>query len=177
MMTWNEMLALANPLLGTGVNVVIMGLIPRLVPGMNYFRSVFVGFGAGFAAMLMLEGVRYSMETGDSGEFFLLLASNIAIYAFLGFLFFTAVNVGESSIRVRILRELMRCAAPISEAELLSRYNDRSILTSRLDRLVETGQINIRGGRYFVRPGNLLRIAKLMRLIKVLLLRRTSEFD
>ncbi len=172
-----EILALANPILGTAVNVLIMCLIPRLFPATGYFRSVMAAFGAGLAALLVLEGVRYGVDSGDTFEFSVLLASNLAVYACLGFLFFNAVNVGEASIRVRILRELMAADGAIAEAELLSRYNDRTILSNRLARLLENGQIRRQDGRYFLEPGKLLLIAKLIRVVKYLLFRRTSEFD
>ena len=177
MMTTTETIALLGPILATVVNVLVMATVPRIAPALSFYRAIFLAFGAGMTALLLVETARYSMAPADSIEFFMLAGCNVAIFGFIGFVFFNALNVGESSIRVRILRELLAAEGPMSEADLLDRYNDQLILGSRLERLLEGGQIEKRDGRYFLKATNLLVVARIIRWAKIVLLHRTSEFD
>src|SRR5262249_4735866 len=92
------------------------------------------------------------------------------------FLYFGVVNVGESSIRVRLLRELSKSAGPTVEKDLLHTYNDGIILRIRLGRMVRNGQVSLAGDRYRLQSRTLARIAGIVFGLKKLLLGRSSEF-
>jgi hypothetical protein len=63
----------------------------------------------------------------------------------------------ETSVRMRLIREIERGGSNgISPQELSARYNARTIVDIRLQRLIGSGDIAEKGGRYTViRKGNL----------------------
>lgn len=145
----------------------------RLTQG--YMRAVFVGFVAGLLVLAAGDALRFVNAPVAVLEGVVLLAGDFALYVCAAYVLFNVINVSESSIRVRILRELRD--APISEAILLEKYNDALILDNRLDRLIGSGHIEFVDGRYRLASRTLARVAGVIRLLKRILLGRTSEFS
>lgn len=155
-------------------NVVTQILVHRATQG--YVRSFFVGFALGLVVLLAGEALRLSSRPTSGLEAVVMIAADGLLYACAAFLYFGVVNVGESSIRVRLLRELGKSAGPASEKDLLRVYNDGIILRIRLGRMVRNGQVSLEGGRYRLRSRTLARIAAAVFGLKMLLLGRSSEF-
>ncbi len=168
---WSALLLCA---VATAVNVVVQMVVHRTTKG--YVRSFLVGFVAGLAVLLAGEGLRRAGHATGFLAAAVVIAADGLLYACACFLYFGFVNVGESSIRMRLLRELSRMAPPALEADLLTTYNDRMILQIRLGRMVRNGQVTFVDGRYHVQSGVLVRIAAVVFGLKMLLLGRSSEF-
>jgi hypothetical protein len=74
-----------------------------------------------------------------------------------GFFFFNLISANVSSLRVRILQEMLRRhPAPMDDSLLVARYSARDILRTRLSRLQQVGQIEARQGRYYLRRSGIL---------------------
>ena len=87
------------------------------------------------------------------------LALHLLIYACFGFCLFNVISANVSSLRVRILKEMLRRhPAPMDPAVLAASYSARDILLTRLSRLQQGGQVEARGGRYFLRRRGILLI-------------------
>ena len=170
-------LALATPLAAAGANVVLQTLAHRLHRSFGLMRSIMFGFGLGLFVVLILHYVNYSLYGGGPGDVIGLLVGNLLIYGCLGYLFFQFVNVGEASIRVRILRELAAVPGGMTLRELEARYNDELILETRLGRLLNNRQIIQHGDRFLVHSPVLRLLSGVMQTMKSLLLRRASEFE
>jgi hypothetical protein len=145
--------------------------------GFGYMRSVFAGFALGGLTLGLGEFARFMGADIAASRLLVLLAGDGAIYVCLGYLFFNFINSGESSIRVRILWELQHAAAPLDEPGLLAIYNDDLILSTRLARLVRSGKVIEHDGRYILHSSILVLMARTMRALKLLIVRRESEFD
>jgi len=158
----------------TATNVVAQILVHRATQG--YVRSFFVGFVLGLGVLLAGEVLRLSSRPTSGLEAVVVIAADGLLYGCAAFLYFGVVNVGESSIRVRLLRELGKSSGPTSEKELLRTYNDGMILRIRLGRMVRNGQVSLEGGRYRLQSRTLARIAAAVFGLKMLLLGRSSEF-
>jgi hypothetical protein len=158
----------------TAVNVVAQIVMHRATQG--YVRSFLVGFATGLVVLLAGETLRLSSRPSSSLEAVVVIAADGLLYACGVFLYFGVVNVGESSIRVRLLRELSKSAGPTSEKELLLSYNDGSILRIRLGRMVRNGQVSLEGARYRLQSRPLAHIAAVVFGLKILVLGRSSEF-
>ena len=78
---------------------------------------------------------------------------------------------------MRVLRDLVRCPDGIPLDTLLREYDASAVFTLRMDRLISKGQVVARGQRYFIRRSLLAYAARFLKSLKVLLLRRESEFD
>jgi hypothetical protein len=143
----------------------------------RYVRSAIVGFAAGLIVLAIGEVLRFMAYPVGLLEGLILLGGDLAIYGCAAFLFFNFINAGESSIRIRILRELRAMEPPLTVTALLRVYNDLVILDTRLGRMIGNRQIECADGRYRLVARTLLRPARLFRFLKWLLLRRISEFD
>jgi hypothetical protein len=100
------------------------------------------------------------------------LALHMLIYACFGFCFFNVISANVSSLRVRILREMLaQDPKPMEKAVLRQRYSSRDILLARLARLEGSGQIEARDGRYYLRKGGILLIGKFFIALRRLLLK------
>lgn len=103
----------------------------------------------------------------------------VAVLAYCAWWFITLnlIQALESSLRVRLLREVMATGGRIPIARLEARYNDRSLLGLRLSRLRAAGAVAERDGRLFVVSAGLRAIAGFFRLLKKICVGRLSEFE
>jgi hypothetical protein len=170
-----EMAALLACAAAMTVNLVVHLLTYRTTE--RYVHSAILGFAAGLIVLAIGEVLRFTAYPVGLLEGLVTLAGDLAIYGCAAFLFFNFINAGESSIRIRILRELRAMDRPLTVTALLKAYNDFVILDTRLGRMISNHQIEYTDGRYRLVAHTLLRPAKLFRFLKWLLLRRTSEFD
>jgi hypothetical protein len=100
----------------------------------------------------------------------------LALYGAWWFIFLNFTQGLESSLRIRLLNEVLAHGGRIDRATLLARYNDSALLGLRLARMEEAGAVVLRDGRLFVASTGLRLIAGVFRTLKRLLLGRESEF-
>jgi hypothetical protein len=101
----------------------------------------------------------------------------VLAYAAWWFIALNLIQALESSLRVRLLREVMAMGGRIPIARLEARYNDHSLLGLRLSRLRDTGAVVERDRRLFVASAGLRAVAGFFRLLKKVCVGRLSEFD
>jgi len=147
-------MAAAVPIVGLAVNIGSQWVLCRLPLPIGHVRREFISFGCG----VLFSGV--CLQTLLSGSGFDLidragyLGLNLLSYTFLGFCFFNAINLNISSLRIRMLKEYHRqYPTPLTDAELIAKYNVRSMLEVRLARLESGRQLYQAHGRFFVRKG------------------------
>jgi hypothetical protein len=151
-------------------NVVIQALVSFRRPTLGIVKSLMFGMAAGGVLFLVLEICQYRQGTFALDDFVGLAIVNWTIYFSLSYCFFHFIHISEASVRIRILRELQESKEGLSRAEILKHYNAETILSARLERLVSSGQIRLREGRYFSDRPKMLYIAKTFRLLKWLVL-------
>jgi hypothetical protein len=101
----------------------------------------------------------------------------VPAYGAWWFIALNLIQALESSLRVRLLREVMALGGRIPIARLEARYNDRWLLGLRLSRLRDAGAIVERDGRLFVVSPGLRAVAGFFRLLKRVCIGRLSEFE
>jgi hypothetical protein len=79
------------------------------------------------------------------------------VYACIAYSYFHLFNMSETARRIRILREL-HAAGSLTAEEISRLYSGADVLETRFDRLLATGQLQVRAGR-FVAAGRLLYMA------------------
>lgn len=142
-----------------------------------YMPATYFGFAAGLMLLAVADSFRLSCLAAGAFECAVLAAGDVLLYTFCVFLTFNIVNASESSIRFRIMRELDTASRPLTESELTDAYNDRTILDTRLKRLLGTRHLELIGGRYRLTSRSLASMARIIGRLKLLLTRRASEFD
>lgn len=139
--------------LGLGVFAVSHVIAFRYFKPSGFARAFLACFLIGMAAAVATwDWAVFSGGVGPQSSSALALGGGIVvILCGLMFLLFLSwiFGVGESSIRIRILREIDRHREEgASLGEIESCYNDRMLLNVRLSRLAGSGQLKFDGRRY-----------------------------
>ena len=150
-----------TPFIALAANVITQVTVFRFFSRIGLLRSLFFGFACGLPVLLLIRpGVAP--------------ANNLAIYVLLSYCYFHFVNMGETARRIRILTELMSAREGLSLREILERYNSKDIVECRLARLVNTGQVIYKNGKYYAGNSAMLAIAVAAAAAKRLIFGRTE---
>ena len=167
----HDLLHALMPVAGLGLNVLCQVACFRLVPRLGPLKSIVIGFAAGMVGTVAADAlVGGGLVAGG-------LLTNIVIYAALGYGYFHFVNLGETARRIRLLRELNEAEDGLTLTDLLARYDADQIVRVRLARLLASGQIVLRDGRYFIGRPTVLLIARSIVALKGIVLGRRNEFN
>lgn len=162
------------PVGAVAINVACQIIVYRLFSKVGFVASLVIGFLAGLIAVALSV---VSLHAGSDLELSIVLGGGFLTYAALSYCFFGFANLGESAIRIRLLRELAARPDGMTGDLIRSGYNDERVLALRLDRLLSGGQIRLRDGRYRV-SGTLIRLLTAMIVTwKLVALGKRSEFD
>lgn len=165
------------PILGLAANVAAQLLLARIRGGGGLLRSLAEGFAAGLLAVLAAEAWLYPLLPGGAADRLALAAVNLFACSLLGACYFNFVNLGVTARRPRILIELREAPQGLRYPELLERYSAVTMLEARLGRLLASGQVVERDGRYRIGRPVMLGIARAIVLAKRIVLGKASEFD
>ena len=156
------MLQALSPAIALAANCVIQILICR--KSKLLLKSVYIGFLGGLAVCAWLNGSPADILT------------RVITYGALSYCYFHFINLGETARRIRILREINDTMPQgLSEGELLLKYNTKTILAARFNRLLNNSQVISRGGRYYLKKSAVLYMALILLFFKRLLLGRTGK--
>jgi hypothetical protein len=95
-----------------------------------------------------------------------LAVSVLIVYSAAGMVLFAIVNLGETSLRIRMMRMLLEAPGGISRDELMASYDDRALVVIRLQRLADNGQARVANDVYYSRLSLLFVAAAAIRLTK-----------
>jgi hypothetical protein len=152
-----------------GVLLAIAGHAAALFLGLRPLRAYGASFVVGMlAVVLLLWGSRE------------LPASLLLAALFFGCWWFGLLNFfqsSQSSLRVNILRQVLANGGTLSHESLFAVYDNPALIRLRLYRLQQSGAVIEKNGRYFVASPSLYVLARLFRVLKILIMGRRSEFD
>jgi hypothetical protein len=172
----NSALHFLIPLAGLAVNVLVQLLSVRLVPGLGILKSVFTGFAVGGIGVLAGESYLFIYHQTPINEAFPMIIANLIIYGALGYCYFHFINLCITARRIRIIRELYTSSKGLTLNELLQRYNARDMIDKRLERLLSSGQIVYKDGKYHIGRPVMLLMSRTIVAMKLFILGKKSEF-
>jgi len=144
---------------------------------MGLLKSVISGFISGGIIVVLTEMYVFITVGVPVPQVLPIFIVNLIIYGVLGYCYFHFINLGETARRIRILRELYDANGGLTLEEILQRYNAGNIVEMRINRLLKNDQIKYNNGRYYIGKPIMLLIAKIILLMKRLILGKKSEFD
>jgi hypothetical protein len=159
-------------LFAAGIGIVCALLFDVLSSRAGLSRVASYGVSLAGGAILSIVAVAV-LSAAEPAAF----AVALLAYGAWWFIALNFIQALESSLRVRLLREVMAVGGRIPIARLEARYNDRSLLGLRLDRLRNAGAVVEREGRLFVVSPGLRAVAGFFRLLKKICIGRLSEFE
>lgn len=163
------------PIFSLAINILTQIIAVRYIPNLGLLNSLFLGFGFGMLSLFICEIYIFSVLLMGVINFIIIFSTNIIIYACLGYCYFHFINLGETARRIRILRELYDKKTGLSEREILDRYNAKEIIEKRIDRLIDNRQIIFKNGRYYIGSRALLWVAKIIVIIRLIILGKRSK--
>ena len=98
-----------------------------------------------------------------------LFATVIIIYGAASLVIFALINLGETSLRIKMLSMIIESPNGISMAELLQRNDEKELISVRLGRLRTKRQARFAEGIYYPRISFLFLAASLVRALKLLI--------
>lgn len=155
------------PLLALGLNMAVQLAMHFLSPAAPIVRSYAGGCAAGAICSL---GLSWGGEWAD-------VLTALLTFGGLSYAYSNFINVNYSSLRLRILKEMVRDGDETTLAGLQARYGSEAILDRRLTRLVEWGQLRKLSGRFHAERGGFYRLGLAFRLLKKLLLGRGFRYE
>jgi hypothetical protein len=164
------------PLLSVLVNLIVQVFSFRYWKGSNYFLTIMLGFGVGLAAFVVMETL-FLWEDFSTDHLLTALLVNTPIYICLAYCYYSFVQLGQTSIRIRLYAEIASKPDGLSAEEVAREYSDDSLVAVRIQRLVESGDLIYRNGDFFIGRSRLPLIEDILFAAKRFLLGKTSEFD
>jgi hypothetical protein len=121
--------------------------------------SIVVGIFCGLAGTLVAIALGRA-ETGATNGFVDTWLLGVATYLALAFGFWAFLNLNITSMRIRILRQLLRAGGHMALSDMAVSYTPAERLRRRLERLEKGGQIMCEDGRWRLRSWQVLAIAR-----------------
>lgn len=160
------------PACGLLADIALQAALPRFATRTGPIRLQFLAFGAGAVVTLILLVAMVLGGTYTAADRLGYIAMHLLIYACSGFCFFNVISANVSSLRVRILREMLALhPAPMDDEVLHARYSAREMLAARLVRLQAGGQVEERAGRYHLCKSGLSLVGGIFSALRRLLLK------
>ncbi len=105
-----------------------------------------------FMASPLIAGTLGPQAALSTGETILIALLSYLLFGLAAFVYILCVfGPSETSIRIRVVREIFEGEAHgLSHTELLGRYNAKMVLERRLERLLRSGEIIERNGKYIL---------------------------
>lgn len=161
-MTVVEWMSVLTPVLALAFNC-IGYLFVRRGLGAGVAVSVLTGLLFGLAGIIMLTlavGLHGLLDPWD------LWISGIGAYLALSFCFWAFLNLNITSLRIRVLRDLLAANGSAAVSDVLASYPDEERLQRRLRRLTSGGQIVLVDGRWRLKSRVLLVIARVLEVVR-----------
>jgi hypothetical protein len=171
-----ELLHLFAPVVALAAMAASHAFLCRLRPDAAILNLLVVAGFIGLGALVAVEvaAMAYGQSLGSALAAMILVDG--PIYACLAYGYANFVNLGHASVRIRIYRELLDSPRGIEVAELRTQYDESSMLTTRLQRMLDAEDLAFDGSAYRLRKTRLLAISKAIFGLKKVVLGRHSEF-
>jgi hypothetical protein len=157
---------LVAPIAGTGVNLAVQLILARILAGQRLLLLVIIAFCLGFGATGAIAIFAIRLAGVATTDAFALAVSVFIVYSAAGLALFAIVNLGETSLRIRMMRMLLDTPGGVNRDDLILAYDDRALISVRLQRLQEKAQARVCDGIYYPRLSFLFVAAAGVRMLK-----------
>jgi hypothetical protein len=139
--------------------------------------SVVLGIFSGIICVIVQEViVFYFIFRLFRGEMVGMTIVNLLVCLAFSYWYVVFITFGETALRTRVLMEIDK-VGELSEQEILARYNAQELTKIRIDRLVNTGQIEFRQERYFGTNSLLVKFAKCLGYMHLVIFGHKGDYQ
>lgn len=147
------------PLAGLALTVLTQIVVVHVSRG-KVGASIIIGIFCGLAMTLAVIALGCAEAPGATDGFVDTWLLGSATYLALAFGFWAFLNLNITSMRIRILRQLLRAGGRMGLSDMAVSYTLAERLRRRLERLAKGGQIMCEDGRWRLRSWQVLAIAR-----------------
>jgi hypothetical protein len=163
------------PLLGLAVDIALHVAVSHALPSAGLLRRAAIGAVGGAVTTGVVSAVSLVAQpigALDAGSQWVLA---LLTYVALAFGYFNFVNLNVTSLRIRLLRELLdHHPRGLTRDDIVHRYGAETVLRLRLERLLSNGHVVRRGHRYCLDRRTVLVIAHTFTLLNRVVVPRSE---
>lgn len=155
------------PIIGLGTNC-LTHIVCRKLFGLRISFSLAGGFLLGLlvVAVIVATYVPALASTADLAGLWTTLGLT---YVALAFGFWAFLNLNMTSLRIRMLRELLHSEHGMARAELFGRYSAEEFLRRRVARLERSGDLALVDGHYSLGSRKLLYLDHCLKILRAVI--------
>lgn len=165
------------PMVALAVNILLQVLSCRYLLRGSLLKTAVLGFFFGGCSLIVFEMLIYlNLKQVWGGDFIAIFVANLILYSLLGYWYFVFLTLSETAIRTRVMLQIYYSKDGIALDEILKQYNATEVVNKRIERLVGSGQLLFRDGRYYSGKPGLLLFGKVLEFLRHLVFgrKRTS---
>jgi hypothetical protein len=144
-----------------------------LLKGQRRLLGFTIALAAGLVVTATLSTAVLSSMNLDKDNILVQSLFNCASYLALAYGYYSFVGLNFSSLRIRLLQEVLLAEDGLPLCEVQRRYDTEEVVGRRLDRLRSSGHLIERGGRFYLGKRTLLVVARLNDIVRFLVLGTT----
>lgn len=163
-----DILLLVAPALGIVANVAVQFTL-HWTGRYSLLISVIAGFAAGAAVTVGFTTLALFQSPSTFLDGFALAISVLLVYGAAGMAYFCLINLGETSLRIRMLQLLLDSPNGLTLPEILAIYDDKKLIVTRLRRIAENRHASFIDGVFYPRRSVLFIASWAIELLKRLL--------
>jgi hypothetical protein len=147
--TSTDILLLMAPAAGSIINFLAQLALVRISSGIKLVIVVLVAFCIGASIVAALAAIAFSLTMTSLPDVLALTMTVFVIYSAASFILFALINLGETSLRIRMLALLMSAPNGLTELQLIQTYDNETLVRIRLDRLRANNGAGFVDGIYY----------------------------
>jgi hypothetical protein len=156
------------PLAGLALTVLTQIMVVHVTRG-RVGASILIGVLGGLTATLAFIALGRAETPSATGGFVDTWLLGVATYLALAFGFWAFLNLNITSMRIRILRVLLRAGGRMALSDMAVFYTPAERLRRRLERLEKASQIMREDGRWVLRFRHVLVVARCVEALRSVL--------
>lgn len=160
---WNITLA---PIIGLAVVVVTQIVCAHASRRVGV--SIVTGAASGLVGTVIVLAIN-SSGAGTPAARLSMWAVAVVTFLALAFGYWAFVNLNVTSLRIRMLREMLHSRDGISQTDLMAQYSSEEFLRRRLERLKNSGQLSVGDGCWRLQSRTYLILARILAAFRAVL--------
>lgn len=175
-LTLHEVTTCLVPLIALLANAISHIIFFRLTGGRSLMTSGIKALLAGLCLLLITDLWLANKAQPDLNSLPQILLVHFPIYFALSYCYYNFAQLGQTSLRVNLLRILLTRPDGIPVASLIKEHGDQQAIPLRVKRLVTTGDLIHKEGVLTVGRSRLVRTGQILFGLKRFLLRKNFDF-
>jgi hypothetical protein len=149
----------------------------RVRKGIGFLQSVIEGIFFGLLTLMVGQSFITYFSGFNAQNLFIFLLVNIPVYFSLSYCYFGLINLGHTSIRIRLYAEISEARKGVPIERIQSIYDEAAFAKLRINRRLESGDLIEKNGVLTIGKSRLVHVSSFLSCIRLIIFGRKYEFD